>query len=406
MKKKKWDLFALASIPLAMTLGNSMFIPVLPIIEREIGISSFQSSLIITVYSIIAILLIPLAGYLSDKIGRKKVIIPSLIISAIGGIISTWAAWKGENPFMLILVGRFLQGAGAAGAFPVVIPTVGDMFKDEKELSNGLGIIETSNTFGKVLSPIFGAVLAAAIWYLPFASIPVLSVISLLLVIIFVKVPKNNKESKEKNFRNFIDEIRETFHHNGRWLIAVFIIGCLNMFILFSFLFHLSSLLEEEYDITGILKGFVLAVPLLFLCFSSYICGKKIGGSKTVMRSVILISNGGAAAALAFITKDIGLVLMILLLTITSIGIGLSLPCLDTLITGGISKVERGTITSFYSSMRFLGVAAGPPLTALLIENASNHLYLIFAFLSMLAALLTFWAIKPEKREKKLLGQE
>ncbi|AXI08108.1 MFS transporter [Oceanobacillus sp. 143] len=405
MEKKKWDLFALASIPLAMTLGNSMFIPVLPVIEKEIGISAFQSSLIITVYSIIAILLIPIAGYLSDRIGRKKVIIPSLIISAIGGIVSTWAAWRGEDPFMLILVGRFLQGAGAAGAFPVVIPTVGDMFKDEKEMSHSLGIIETSNTFGKVLSPIFGAVLAAWIWYLPFASVPVLSVISLLLILKFVKVPKDNEESKKKSIRDFIDEMKETFHHNGRWLTAVFIIGCLNMFILFSFLFHLSSLLEDDYDITGVVKGVVLAVPLLFLCISSYICGKKIGGKKTVMRSVILISNGGGAAALAFINKDLGLFLMILLLTITSIGIGLSLPCLDTLITAGIAKEERGTITSFYSSMRFLGVAAGPPVTALLLENNFNHIYLIFAALSMIAALLAFWAIKPEKKVEEVLAQ-
>ncbi|RLL48364.1 MFS transporter [Oceanobacillus piezotolerans] len=405
MNKKKWDLFALSSIPLAMTLGNSMFIPVLPIIEKEIGISSFQSSLIITVYSIIAILLIPLAGYLSDRIGRKKVIIPSLIISAIGGIVSTLAAWMVEDPYILILVGRFLQGAGAAGAFPVVIPTVGDMFEDEKEMSNSLGIIETSNTFGKVLSPIFGAVLAASIWYLPFASVPVLSVISLLLIAKFVKVPNKNEEGKKKSFRNFIEEIKETFHHNGRWLMAVFIIGCLNMFILFSFLFHLSSLLEDKYDITGILKGVVLAIPLLFLCTASYFCGKKIGGNKIVMRTVILISNLGGAVALAFINNNMGLFLMILLLTITGIGIGLSLPCLDTLITAGISKEERGTITSLYSSMRFLGVAAGPFVTALLLENNIKYIYLIFASFSMFAALLAFWAIKPE-REKKVVAQQ
>ncbi|GIO21457.1 MFS transporter [Oceanobacillus sp. J11TS1] len=402
MNKKKWDLLALASIPLAMTLGNSMLIPILPVIEKEIGVSSFQSSLIITVYSVIAILLIPLAGYLSDRIGRKKVIIPSLIIAAVGGIISAWAAWKGQDPYMWILIGRFLQGAGAAGAFPVVIPTVGDMFTDEKDMSKGLGIIETSNTFGKVLSPILGAVLAALIWYLPFAAIPVLSVISLVLIIKFVKAPENKEKKKIKNFRDFMKEMKETFQYNGRWLMAVFVIGCLNMFVLFGFLFHLSSLLEDKYDITGILKGVILAVPLLFLCLASYIVGKKIGGNKRFMRYIILASNGAAALALVFINKEIGLVPMILLLTAASIGIGLSLPCLDALITIGIEKEERGTITSFYSSMRFLGVAAGPPVTALLIENTSNYIYIIFASLSILAVVYTFWAIKPEENEAKV----
>lgn len=77
MEKKKWDLVAIASIPLIMTLGNSMLIPILPLISQKLGVNSFKVSMLITVYAIVAILLIPIAGYLSDRFGRKKVIIPS-----------------------------------------------------------------------------------------------------------------------------------------------------------------------------------------------------------------------------------------------------------------------------------------------------------------------------------------
>ena len=93
VSNQKWAIISMSSIPLVMTLGNSMLIPVLPSMEKKLSISSFQTSMIITVYSIVAIFLIPVAGYLSDHIGRKKVIIPSLIIAGIGGIISGWAAW-------------------------------------------------------------------------------------------------------------------------------------------------------------------------------------------------------------------------------------------------------------------------------------------------------------------------
>jgi MFS transporter, ACDE family, multidrug resistance protein len=55
---------SLSSIPLVMTLGNSMLIPVLPTMEKKMSISAFQSSLIITIYSIFAIFCIPIAGYL------------------------------------------------------------------------------------------------------------------------------------------------------------------------------------------------------------------------------------------------------------------------------------------------------------------------------------------------------
>src|SRR5690625_2769038 len=105
-EKRRWAIISLASIPLIMTLGNSMLIPILPMLEKELDITKFQTSLIITLYSIVAIFLIPIAGYLSDQFGRKKVIIPALIITGIGGLIAGWVSWKMENPYSLILVGR------------------------------------------------------------------------------------------------------------------------------------------------------------------------------------------------------------------------------------------------------------------------------------------------------------
>ncbi|MBB3868158.1 MFS transporter [Parageobacillus toebii] len=77
---KRGMIASLASISLVMSLGNSMLIPVLPIIEKQLK----------RVYSLRCIRLwqlffIPIAGYMSDRMGRKKVIIPSLLLAAIGG---------------------------------------------------------------------------------------------------------------------------------------------------------------------------------------------------------------------------------------------------------------------------------------------------------------------------------
>lgn len=107
-----WCIISLTSIPLIMTLGNSMLIPVLPKLEEKVGITSFQSSMIITSYSVAAIFLIPVAGYLSDRFGRKMVILPSLIFALIGGLIAGFASWKMEDPYTMIIVGRIIQGIG------------------------------------------------------------------------------------------------------------------------------------------------------------------------------------------------------------------------------------------------------------------------------------------------------
>jgi ACDE family multidrug resistance protein len=117
----KLDLMAIATIPLIMTLGNSMLLPILPDIAKKLHVSSLEVSMFITVYSVIAIILIPIAGYLSDRYGRKTVIVPSLIITGIGGLIAGLAAWflEDKSAYWMIIGGRILQGIGAAGAFPI-----------------------------------------------------------------------------------------------------------------------------------------------------------------------------------------------------------------------------------------------------------------------------------------------
>ncbi|GGB55203.1 MFS transporter [Fictibacillus barbaricus] len=394
-EKKKWDLLALASIPLVMTLGNSMLIPVLPEIGKELNISSFQVSLIITVYSIVAILLIPIAGYLSDRLGRKKIIIPSLFIAGIGGLISGWAAWQADNAFTLILIGRFLQGVGSSGAAPVVLPLVGDMFDDEEQVSSGLGLIETSNTIGKVLSPILGAFLATIIWFLPFWLIPVFCFFSILLVLFLVKVPK--KEQEKQPIKEYLKNIKQIFHNEGRWLFAIFLIGGIIMFVLFGILFYLSTILEEKYGVTGIMKGLVIAVPLLALSIASYIAGKKIKQNKLVMKWCTFLSMVLLGGSVFLITFTENVYFLLGALFVAGIGIGAALPSLDALITEGIEKEARGTITSIYSSMRFVGVALGPPIYAVLMRSSHEIVFYTSAGVSVLGAIAAFFAIKPEK---------
>jgi ACDE family multidrug resistance protein len=394
VSKQKWAIVSLSSIPLVMTLGNSMLIPVLPSMEKELSISSFQTSMVITVYSIVAIFLIPVAGYLSDHIGRKKVIIPSLIIAGIGGLVSGWAAWKIDDPYWLILAGRALQGVGAAGSFPIVLPLVGDMFKSEDDVSMCLGLIETSNTFGKVLSPILGAFLAGIIWFLPFFSFPVFCAFSVILIIFLVKCPA--RQEKPIPFKDFFRNVKDTFTEKGRWLYAIFFIGGILMLILFGILFYLSEIFEKEYGIKDLKKGFFLSLPLGALCLSSFIAGKVIKKNKRLMKWVTFAGIVAAAASILALWFSIKLWYMLSMFLIAGVGIGAGLPCLDALITEGTEKKERGTITSIYSSMRFIGVAAGPPIIALLMKHPSHWIFILLSSLSLVAGIVALFAIKPE----------
>ncbi|WP_179215989.1 MFS transporter [Paenibacillus sp. MY03] len=401
MEKKKWDLAALASIPLIMTLANSMLIPVLPLMQKKMAITGIQTSLIITVYAAISILCIPIAGYLSDKHGRKKIILIGLSITAIGGAISGLGAWLlSTGAYWTILAGRFVQGIGAAGAFPIVLPIVGDMFKSDDEVSNSLGIIETSNTFGKVVSPVLGSALAMVVWYLPLAVIPFLSILSMAAVAILVKTPKQ-QESEAPGFREFLRGLKETLARNGPWLYAIFLIGCMAMFIMFGFLYYLSNTLEDEYSIKNIQKGLVLAIPLFAICSSSFAAGKIIGKKKNVMKwfTVIGLAVLSATMIVCGLHRSDTLVWLIVLLFLGGMGIGMSLPSLDALITEGIEKKERGTITSLYSSARFIGVAGGPLVASTLMKQ-ERWLFYMFAAIGIVCCLVALFAIKPKKADE------
>jgi ACDE family multidrug resistance protein len=396
--RKKWDLLSIASIPLTMTLANSMLIPILPTMQKELEISSFQASLIITAYAAVAILFIPLAGYLSDRFSRKTVILPGLILVSIAGIGAGLAALWLDHAYPWILAARLVQGLGSAGCFPVVLPLVGDLFKKEEDVSSGLGLVETSNTFGKVLSPIMGSVLAIWTWYIPFFAIPVFSMISFFLVIFLVKSPAKEAKTNKTSFKEFFKSIVAVMRLKGRWLYGIFAIGGISMFIIFGSLFYLSETLELR-GVKPIIKGFVLAIPLACLCLLSFFSGKWIGQNKVMMKwtsFIGLIMTAAALFILGFVNRD-QTWWIVTMLAAASAGIGAALPSLDALITEGIDKKQRGTVTSLYSSMRFIGVAVGPPISALLMRGTMSTLFLVVASTGLAAALVTLFTIRPTK---------
>ncbi|MFC0335707.1 MFS transporter [Paenibacillus sepulcri] len=399
--KKKWDLLSIASIPLTMTLANSMLIPILPAMQKALGISAFRASLIITVYAAVAILFIPLAGYLSDRFSRKAVILPGLILVSAAGVGAGLAALWANHPYGLIIVARLVQGLGSAGCFPVVIPLVGDLFKKKEDVSSGLGVVETSNTFGKVLSPILGASLAIWAWYIPFFAIPLFSMISFVLVLLLVKSPSKERETADTGLRTFLKTTGSLLRSKGKWLYGIFAIGGICMFVIFGSLFYLSETLEDR-GLNSIIKGLVLAVPLACLCLTSYLSGKWIGENKVVMKWSCFTGLVVAAASLYILgwLQWSHTWWMVAMLGVSSTGIGAALPSLDALITEGIEKEQRGTVTSLYSSMRFIGVAAGPPASALLMDRSMVLLFTIIASTALASAVITLITIRPGAKSR------
>ena len=344
-KKNTMTIMAIGSIPLIMTLGNSMLIPIFPEMKSSLKLSQMQVSLTITVFSIAAAIFIPILGYLSDRFSRKIIIVPSLILFGLGGLLAGFGAAFFSNAYVWILIGRTLQGIGAAGTAPIAMALTGDLFKGS-ERSRVLGLIEASNGLGKVLSPILGSLLGLIIWYSVFFAFPAICLVSILLAWIFIK-EKSFKQAPPP-FRKYLLGLLSVFKLEGRWLLVTYLAGGTCLFTLFGILFYLSDILEEKHDIDGVIKGLILAIPLLFMVTTSYITGTKIGNDMEKMKKLMLIGFSFMTISYGFLALFEKLVPFLAILALSSVGAGLILPCVNSLITGSVGKERRGFVTSLY----------------------------------------------------------
>ncbi|AFH61011.1 MFS transporter [Paenibacillus caseinilyticus] len=392
------EFIAIASVPMVLVLGNSMLVPILPDMQERLGISQFQSSLVITLFSVTAGLVIPVSGYLSDRYSRKGVMIPSLIIYGAAGVLAgLGAVW---NSYTIIIIARAIQGLGAAGTAPIAMALAGDLYKAGTE-SKALGLTEASNGAGKVVSPILGSLFALIVWYAAFFAFPVFCLISLLLVMFVLKEPEKTK--KPPKLGVYIRGIGKVLKEKGRWMIPAFFAGSLALFVLFGVLFYLSDILEEApHSIEGVRKGMILAIPLLGLVITSYTTGSLIKKNGRLMRILMNVGLAIMSIALGLCTLfyNGNIYIFIGLLTLSSVGTGLLLPCLNTMITGSVEREQRGVITSLYSSLRFLGVAFGPPLFGWMMDKSHSLVFIVVTVLAAVALALVFFLIKPPAQIK------
>ncbi|MFZ5943016.1 MAG: MFS transporter [Bacillota bacterium] len=392
--KSRITLAALAGVPLIMVLGNSMLIPVLPQMKSALDISQFKVSLVITLFSVPAGLVIPIAGFLSDRISRKMIIVPSLILYGLGGVVALAGILMFNNSYLIIMAGRILQGIGAAGTAPIAMALSSDIFVTG-ERSKALGILEASNGLGKVVSPILGSLVGLIAWYATFFVFPVLCIPIAAAVWFLVKDPTTNK--KGQTVKEYLNALKKIFKSKGLHLAGAFLAGSIALYALFGTLFYLSDYLEKRYGLEGVTKGLVLAIPVLAVSATSLTTGivtQRKNHNYKIFVVVGLVLLGISNLLIPFFIKNT--YILVGALVIGGMGGGLVLTCLNTIITSSVAMEERGMITSLYGAVRFFGVAIGPPVFGILMERSNLLTFGSTGGLALIAAGFALFAIKQK----------
>lgn len=351
------QLITIGLLPFIMVLGNSLFIPIIPLIQTAMNVTPVQSGMMLTMFTIPAAIMIPFIGILSDRFGRKKMILLSLGVLIIGTVISSFATFFSHKfVWEIILFGRVLQGMGAGGT-TLGMAMIGDLFTGNR-LSQGLGILEVFNGFAKVVSPIIGGFIAMYVWYYSFYVLLVITIIALLAVTFIIK---DRKENLSKNsFQQYLRKMSNVLKREFKWFIPIFLCSGVGMFTLFGTLFFLSIELEAIYGVEGIQKGMFLALPLCGLTISSYITGKKVGVLRQQLKRFMMFGLFLFFLAFSFLIFFHDFMSLLIFATFGATGLGLFLPAASTAITTRVRTAERGSIVAFYNTVRFLGVAFGP----------------------------------------------
>lgn len=385
----------LAAVPFIMVLGNSMLIPILPAMKEAMDITLFQAGLIITAFSVPAGIVIPLAGFASDRIGRKKIMAPALIIYGIGGLICGLAALFLEDPYSILLGGRIVQGIGAGGTYQLAMALTGDIFQS-KERTKALGLLEAANGFGKVVSPIAGAALGLIVWFAPFFVYGLLAIPVALAVWFIVEAPENQKQ--QQCLSEYGGQLAAIFKQKGIPLGASFLSGMVVLFVLFGVLSWLSDLLEQQYGIRGFYTGLLIAIPVGTMALTSYFSGTYLQQAKAKYLKLSIIAGLVAVTgAIVIVSLWENIYIFFGAMVLLGFGTGAVLPAVNTLITSAAAAEERGLVTCLYGSTRFFGVAIGPPVFGFAGTIGKLPLFLGAATLVAAIALISFFFIQAEK---------
>lgn len=182
-------LVILSAIGLVIMYVETMVAPALTDFIKDFNISYNTVSWILTAYLLVALIMTPVMGKLSDMYGRKRVLLVGLVIYAVG----TLAAGFATNIYFM-LVARAVQGLGI-GIFPIAVAIVRNQ-SPEKRLAFNQGIITSMFASGAVIGlAAGGTVIHYFGWRATFFSI--LPVVILLIILVIRFIEEDRKEYRD-----------------------------------------------------------------------------------------------------------------------------------------------------------------------------------------------------------------
>ncbi len=394
----KKNLIILFVTLVVMMLGFGIIIPILPFYVESMGASGRDLGLLMAIFALMQLIFAPIWGSLSDKIGRK----PVLLVGIFGNGLALLLMGLATQMWMLFAA-RALAGILSSATLPTAMAYIGDSTSD-KHRSGAMGAIGAAMGVGMVLGPGIGGWLAEMALSYPFYLAAALS--GIVLFFVWFMLP----ESLAMEHRTAADGKVKGVDFGAMWRALFGPLGFL-MFMSFLVSFGMTSFegifglyALERYGYGPSQVGMILmVVGITSAIVQGGFTGRltKRWGETRVMQGALLVSAVGFAVML--LAKTLPMVM--LTTSFFVLGNALLRPVLASMISQRSTRTEQGIALGLHNSFMSLGRIVGPTWSGFVFDVNILFPYMSGAVVMSIGTLLTMvWAArgggkKPAEQE-------
>ena len=373
-------------------VGFGIVLPLLPIYSKNLGASGFAIGAIMAAYSAMQFLFAPLWGRLSDRIGRRPVLLVSIAGSAISyGIFAYGSTLAGNAGLIVLLISRILAGIGGAN-ISVAQAYIADITPPEGR-SKAMGLIGMAFGLGFIFGPAIGA-FALSKFGIQGPGWMAAAFCAFDLILAFFILGESWTPSATPAAQR--PRVQQWFHTLAQPKVGLLII----LFFLATFAFTcfettLGLLVARNFKLDAGKAEDAKAIGYLFAycgIIGAFVQGgaigravKKLGEPRLIALSLLL-----TAVSLALLPFAFDWTAVLVALAILAIGSSLARPPIFGMISILTAAHEQGATIGVAQSVGSLARIAGPIFAAMLFDVNPKIPYLACAVISLLAAVLTW----------------
>jgi DHA1 family tetracycline resistance protein-like MFS transporter len=376
-------------------LGFGIVIPILPNYVKEIGASNWMVGVVTAVYSLMQFLFTPIWGSLSDRIGRRPVIIISIVITIFSSLMFSQA-----TGLFVLIISRVLGGIGS-GNISAAQAYISDITPPEKR-AQSMGLIGAAFGLGFIFGPPVGGIIKSTygIEYVGYLT-AFIGVINLVMAFFFLpeSIHQKNKHSSISIFP--VKDFIRVFKMKG--LAALFFIY--HIYIVAFFMFQTTAALiwKEIYHFTDKEIGYVFAfIGISTTLMQGFLIGfftRLFGEKKLLYIGTLLMML--CLIFFSYIPLYLFIPVGLLILLFLAIANGMIGPSGLSILSQMSSPNEQGKVLGLYQSFGSLARVIGP-LVGTLFYDVNPHLpYWIGAIILCINVILIRTVISVLKIQKE-----